>query len=60
VEAVSRVVEPAEPGCAYVAADGLLSLYGGPSTRKGTPVRYVLNPHIVDKLNAFDINFAGL
>ncbi len=30
LEAVGPVVEPAEPGCAYVAADGLLGLYGGP------------------------------
>lgn len=29
LEAVSPVVEPAEPGCAFVAADGLDSLYGG-------------------------------
>lgn len=29
LEAVSPVVEPAEPGCAYVAADGLVNLYGG-------------------------------
>lgn len=30
LEAVSPVVEPAEPGCAYAAADGLDGLYGGP------------------------------